>query len=237
MQPYYERYILHIIIGVFLSGCISNGQSSAGFCLGCALPHWPVSLYSSMHYIISICMSSHALSCFNCRMVRRGVMFAVCAVFLSMPSENLLTELGDDLMETRAWLAGRDVFYDSLYVSVFVCYNNKCVTVYRCGREWLWRRMQEFGGTEFNTVGQKPQISAADPRYGNMTCVSSLCFWCLRYIITRGNNNRGICSRDADNITHLSGVVKIWKILWFWPDASIIYVTLLFGFHVLSFFT
>lgn len=39
------------------------------------------------------------------RMVRRGVMFAVCAVFLSMPSDNLLTELGDDLMETRAWLA------------------------------------------------------------------------------------------------------------------------------------
>ncbi|XP_016314295.1 telomere length regulation protein TEL2 homolog [Sinocyclocheilus anshuiensis] len=39
------------------------------------------------------------------QMVRRGVMFAVCAVFLSMPAENLLTELGDDLMETRAWLA------------------------------------------------------------------------------------------------------------------------------------
>ncbi|XP_051969837.1 telomere length regulation protein TEL2 homolog [Xyrauchen texanus] len=39
------------------------------------------------------------------QMVRRGVMFAVCAVFLSMPSENLLTELGEDLMETRAWLA------------------------------------------------------------------------------------------------------------------------------------
>ncbi|KAK9953001.1 hypothetical protein ABG768_017027 [Culter alburnus] len=39
------------------------------------------------------------------QMVRRGVMFAVCSVFLSMPGENLLTELGDDLMETRAWLA------------------------------------------------------------------------------------------------------------------------------------
>lgn len=39
------------------------------------------------------------------QMVRRGVMFAVCAVFLSMPAEILLTELGDDLMETRAWLA------------------------------------------------------------------------------------------------------------------------------------
>ncbi|RXN07422.1 telomere length regulation TEL2-like protein [Labeo rohita] len=39
------------------------------------------------------------------QMVRRGVMFAVCAVFLSMPGENLLIELGDDLMETRAWLA------------------------------------------------------------------------------------------------------------------------------------
>uniref|UniRef100_A0A9J8AS10 Telomere length regulation protein TEL2 homolog n=2 Tax=Cyprinus carpio TaxID=7962 RepID=A0A9J8AS10_CYPCA len=39
------------------------------------------------------------------QMVRRGVVFAVCGVFLSMPGENLLTELGDDLMETRAWLA------------------------------------------------------------------------------------------------------------------------------------
>ncbi|KAL1248313.1 hypothetical protein QQF64_021631 [Cirrhinus molitorella] len=39
------------------------------------------------------------------QMVRRGVMFAVCSVFLSMPGENLLIELGDDLMETRAWLA------------------------------------------------------------------------------------------------------------------------------------
>ncbi|XP_036437301.1 telomere length regulation protein TEL2 homolog [Colossoma macropomum] len=38
-------------------------------------------------------------------MVRRGVLFAVCAVFLSMPSENLLLELSDDLVETRAWLA------------------------------------------------------------------------------------------------------------------------------------
>ncbi|KAA0705038.1 Telomere length regulation protein TEL2 -like protein [Triplophysa tibetana] len=39
------------------------------------------------------------------QMVRRGVMFAVCAVFLSMPSDTLLTDLGDDLMETRNWLA------------------------------------------------------------------------------------------------------------------------------------
>ncbi|KAL6488251.1 hypothetical protein MHYP_G00019920 [Metynnis hypsauchen] len=39
------------------------------------------------------------------QMVRRGVLFAVCAVFLSMPSENLLLELSDDLVETRAWLA------------------------------------------------------------------------------------------------------------------------------------
>uniref|UniRef100_A0A673G3H9 Telomere length regulation protein TEL2 homolog n=1 Tax=Sinocyclocheilus rhinocerous TaxID=307959 RepID=A0A673G3H9_9TELE len=39
------------------------------------------------------------------QMVRRGVVFAVCGVFLSMPGENLLAELGDDLMETRAWLA------------------------------------------------------------------------------------------------------------------------------------
>uniref|UniRef100_A0AAR2JDN5 Telomere length regulation protein TEL2 homolog n=1 Tax=Pygocentrus nattereri TaxID=42514 RepID=A0AAR2JDN5_PYGNA len=39
------------------------------------------------------------------QMVRRGVLFAVCAVFLSMPGENLLLELSDDLVETRAWLA------------------------------------------------------------------------------------------------------------------------------------
>ncbi|KAI4899558.1 hypothetical protein NFI96_017649, partial [Prochilodus magdalenae] len=39
------------------------------------------------------------------QMVRRGVLFAVCAVFLSMPSENLLQELSEDLVETRAWLA------------------------------------------------------------------------------------------------------------------------------------
>ncbi|XP_076827292.1 telomere length regulation protein TEL2 homolog [Brachyhypopomus gauderio] len=39
------------------------------------------------------------------QMVRRGVLFAVCAVFLSMPCENLLMELSDDLLETRVWLA------------------------------------------------------------------------------------------------------------------------------------
>ncbi|XP_062848070.1 telomere length regulation protein TEL2 homolog isoform X2 [Trichomycterus rosablanca] len=39
------------------------------------------------------------------QMVRRGVLFAVCAVFLSMPGENLLLKLSDDLVETRAWLA------------------------------------------------------------------------------------------------------------------------------------
>ncbi|XP_060725654.1 telomere length regulation protein TEL2 homolog [Tachysurus vachellii] len=38
------------------------------------------------------------------QMVRRGVLFSVCAVFLSMPSENLLLELSD-LVETRSWLA------------------------------------------------------------------------------------------------------------------------------------
>ncbi|KAM6951147.1 telomere length regulation protein TEL2 homolog [Aplochiton taeniatus] len=39
------------------------------------------------------------------QMVRRGVLFAVCAVFLSMPSPSLLEELSDQLFETRAWLA------------------------------------------------------------------------------------------------------------------------------------
>ncbi|CAB1337863.1 unnamed protein product [Coregonus sp. 'balchen'] len=37
--------------------------------------------------------------------VRRGVLFAVCSVFLSMPSQSLLVELSDQLFETRAWLA------------------------------------------------------------------------------------------------------------------------------------
>ncbi|KAG7506690.1 hypothetical protein JOB18_012547 [Solea senegalensis] len=39
------------------------------------------------------------------QMVRRGVLFAVCSVFLSMPSQNLLTDLSDQLFETRTWLA------------------------------------------------------------------------------------------------------------------------------------
>lgn len=38
--------------------------------------------------------------------MRRGVLFAVCSVFLSMPSQSLLEELSDQLLETRAWLAG-----------------------------------------------------------------------------------------------------------------------------------
>lgn len=38
------------------------------------------------------------------QMVRRGVLFAVCSVFLSMPSQSLLVEFSDQLLETRAWL-------------------------------------------------------------------------------------------------------------------------------------
>uniref|UniRef100_A0A8C4GJW3 Telomere length regulation protein TEL2 homolog n=1 Tax=Dicentrarchus labrax TaxID=13489 RepID=A0A8C4GJW3_DICLA len=38
-------------------------------------------------------------------MVRRGVLFAVCSVFLSMNSQNLLVDLSDQLFETRTWLA------------------------------------------------------------------------------------------------------------------------------------
>uniref|UniRef100_A0A8C4GJN6 Telomere length regulation protein TEL2 homolog n=1 Tax=Dicentrarchus labrax TaxID=13489 RepID=A0A8C4GJN6_DICLA len=40
-------------------------------------------------------------------MVRRGVLFAVCSVFLSMNSQNLLVDLSDQLFETRTWLAGK----------------------------------------------------------------------------------------------------------------------------------
>ncbi|XP_073345060.1 telomere length regulation protein TEL2 homolog [Pagrus major] len=39
------------------------------------------------------------------QMVRRGVLFAVCSVFLSINSQNLLVELSDQLFETRIWLA------------------------------------------------------------------------------------------------------------------------------------
>ncbi|CAN9508575.1 unnamed protein product [Ophioblennius macclurei] len=39
------------------------------------------------------------------QMVRRGVLFSVCSVFLSMPSQNLLADLNERLFETRAWLA------------------------------------------------------------------------------------------------------------------------------------
>ncbi|XP_035254843.1 telomere length regulation protein TEL2 homolog [Anguilla anguilla] len=39
------------------------------------------------------------------QVVRRGVLFAICSVFLSMPNPNLLSELSDHLLETRAWLA------------------------------------------------------------------------------------------------------------------------------------
>lgn len=39
------------------------------------------------------------------QMVRRGVLFAVCSVFLSMPSQKLLVDLSDRVLETRTWLA------------------------------------------------------------------------------------------------------------------------------------
>ncbi|KAM4526112.1 telomere length regulation protein TEL2 homolog [Fundulus diaphanus] len=39
------------------------------------------------------------------QMVRRGVLFAVCAVFLSMPSQSLLLDLNEQLFETRTWLS------------------------------------------------------------------------------------------------------------------------------------
>ncbi|XP_029311354.1 LOW QUALITY PROTEIN: telomere length regulation protein TEL2 homolog [Cottoperca gobio] len=39
------------------------------------------------------------------QMVRRGVLFAVCSVFLSMPSQNLLLDLSEQLFDTRTWLA------------------------------------------------------------------------------------------------------------------------------------
>lgn len=40
-------------------------------------------------------------------MVRRSVLFAVCSLFLSVNSQNLLTDFSDQLFETRSWLAGK----------------------------------------------------------------------------------------------------------------------------------
>uniref|UniRef100_A0A8C9VA02 Telomere length regulation protein TEL2 homolog n=1 Tax=Scleropages formosus TaxID=113540 RepID=A0A8C9VA02_SCLFO len=44
-----------------------------------------------------------------------GVLFSVCAVFLSMPGQCLLAELSDHLLETRAWLAGKSIFSQQPY--------------------------------------------------------------------------------------------------------------------------
>uniref|UniRef100_A0A674PQ96 Telomere length regulation protein TEL2 homolog n=1 Tax=Takifugu rubripes TaxID=31033 RepID=A0A674PQ96_TAKRU len=39
--------------------------------------------------------------------VRRGVLFAVCSLLMSVNSQNLLADFGDQLFETRSWLAGK----------------------------------------------------------------------------------------------------------------------------------
>lgn len=54
-------------------------------------------------------------------MVRRGVLFAVCSVFLSMPSQNLLVDLSDQLFETRTWLAGKKKKTGSQCSSLSLC--------------------------------------------------------------------------------------------------------------------
>lgn len=38
--------------------------------------------------------------------VRRGLLSAVSSVLLSVPAERLLTDLPDELLEARSWLAG-----------------------------------------------------------------------------------------------------------------------------------
>ena len=40
--------------------------------------------------------------------VRRGLLFAVSSVLLSVPAERLLADLPDELLEARSWLAGED---------------------------------------------------------------------------------------------------------------------------------
>ncbi|KAK3572537.1 hypothetical protein QTP86_034739, partial [Hemibagrus guttatus] len=84
------------------------------------------------------------------QMVRRGVLFSVCAVFVSMPSENLLVELSDDLVETRSWLA--DVAETDPDAD-----------------------LQEFGCTEFSAAGKKPQNSPAKPLDGNLSVCVCVC--------------------------------------------------------------
>ncbi|XP_054622909.1 telomere length regulation protein TEL2 homolog [Dunckerocampus dactyliophorus] len=39
------------------------------------------------------------------QMVRRGILFAVCSIFLAMPCQSLLVDLADQLFETRSWLS------------------------------------------------------------------------------------------------------------------------------------
>lgn len=56
--------------------------------------------------ICSVLLSRNLTSaCF--RVVRRGVLFAVCSLFLSVNSQTLLTDFSDQLFETRSWLAGK----------------------------------------------------------------------------------------------------------------------------------
>lgn len=58
-------------------------------------------------FLLSYFSPSSNLKSVCFRMVRRGVLFAVCSVFLSMNSQNLLVDFGDQLLETRTWLAGK----------------------------------------------------------------------------------------------------------------------------------
>lgn len=58
---------------------------------------------NDFHSILLSCKLTFV--CF--RMVRRSVLFAVCSLFLSVNSQNLLTDFSDQLFETRSWLAGK----------------------------------------------------------------------------------------------------------------------------------
>lgn len=53
------------------------------------------------------CGSIHAQpSTLLCSYVRRGLLSAVSSVLLSVPAERLLTDMSDELLEARSWLAG-----------------------------------------------------------------------------------------------------------------------------------
>lgn len=51
--------------------------------------------------------------------VRRGLLSAVSSVLLSVPTERLLEDLPDELLEARSWLAGKCLAWNSISPGVW----------------------------------------------------------------------------------------------------------------------